>query len=464
MKCGHVLCGKRVVRVVCGVCFVLCWSSLYRHLIGTADDDSLPSKEKLPQAQTSYQTRRPLPRIPQAIVTFRPTPQLQIQVEIFPNWTNRDPHDTIPTRRLYLYSAIVALHGVPANGTEIHFVTFQDGRRPLDLMCCARISPSEPVYSGHKVSIDFPSSDDIPFSPNDVFSVGRVYRCWFPFEPEQFQRGRVTLSPTTSSCPRRREEYLRVHHPVKKTGGLAICAKISYGFRLDPEKLLEWFEIQRLLGVDKIQLFDFSNTEIVYKIFQHYQNTGLLDLLLYKLPGRPWGRSLLNKGVDFARFGHDEELSLWDCRLRLAGYDYVMDVDTDEVIMPRQFMTLKPFLMQQFPKYPKAASLQFKVQFFLDHWAPVKPEAPLLFLRYLNSTYPRPEVSKHVYIPGRTHQCFTHLTFPYKGYVRMFCDVDMMFCDVDMMFCDADDRMFWDVDDRMFWDVDDRVVEILTGC
>ncbi|XP_076435395.1 uncharacterized protein LOC143275290 [Babylonia areolata] len=341
---------------------------------------------------------------------------MDLQVEIFPHWTTKDPHDKTIFPRMYLYSAIMAVHRAPSNGTDIHVVAFQDGKRLQNLTCCAKLAQSQHVHSGMRAKFDF-SYQQMTSTAHNYYTVGVVYRCWFPFSSQELREGHVTLAPT--SCPENEQQYLTVHQPALKPGGLAICAKIAYGVNLNPNKLVEWFETQRILGVDRIQLFDLNNTEMVLRILRHYEDTGLLDLLPYALPGRPWGRSLLNKKGTYARFGDDEELVLWDCRLRLAGYDYVMDVDTDEVIMPRNFKTLKPFFKQQFARHPKACSLSFKVQFFLDHWGPVVPEAPLLFLRYLNSTYPGAQVSKLVYLPCRTHQAKTHVVHPYPGY-RMF--------------------------------------------
>ena len=48
---------------------------------------------------------------------------------------------------------------------------------------------------------------------------------------------------------------------------------------------MEWFEIQRLLGVDHIQIMDADNPEPVQKVFRYYKDMGLLNPLPYELPG-----------------------------------------------------------------------------------------------------------------------------------------------------------------------------------
>ncbi|XP_076452505.1 uncharacterized protein LOC143288103 [Babylonia areolata] len=344
---------------------------------------------------------------------------IPVKVELFPNWTTTNPHDERFTRRVFIYSAIVALHNVPPYGTEIHFVIFQDGRRLLNLTCCAKPSDTDEVYIGHQARLDFSQSEILPnANERDLQLVGAIYSCWFPLSSRRMNGAHATL--TSTSCPRDLSQYLPVHQPVRKPGGLAVCAKIAYGLRLDPNKLVEWFEMQRLLGVDRIQLFDLNNTDIVHKVFKHYQDSGLLDLLPYKLPGRPWGRFVLKDGRDWTRYGDDKVLPIWDCRLRLAGFKYVSTVDMDEFIFPRGFTSLKAFLRQQFDKQKIAAVLKFKPVFFLDHWGPVDPNASLMFLRYLNCTDPKNAVIKTAYLPERTHQAHTHNAYPYKPFTAEF--------------------------------------------
>lgn len=88
-----------------------------------------------------------------------------------------------------------------------------------------------------------------------------------------------------SACPVEDVYYLPVYIPEVVKGGLAICGKVAFGGLLDPVKLVEWFEMQKLLGVDKIQILDFDNSVNVKKVFQYYQETGLLAMFPLKLPG-----------------------------------------------------------------------------------------------------------------------------------------------------------------------------------
>ncbi|XP_070178710.1 uncharacterized protein [Littorina saxatilis] len=345
-------------------------------------------------------------------IIMPPLWQIVLRVEVFPSWTTSDPKDTVFTRRVYLYSAFVALHRAPSTGSYVDIVAFQEGRQLLGLKCCAKIPGQAPSLGGEAV-IDFPAMS-LKHDPasKDLSVFALVFRCQFPLTASQLGAGHVTLSPT--SCPEDERVYLPVGLPVKKPGELALCGKVAYGHELDPRKLVEWFEMQRLLGVDKILIYDLNNNKTVRKIFGHYRETGLLDPLPYKLPGRNWGRVMTSKNCF-----NDRVLSIWDCRLRLAGYDYVMGIDMDEVILPRKALSLKPFFNEQFSKHGQTASLFFNVQFFVEEWGPVNSTAPLIFLQYLNSTSPRRERYKYVYIPSRTHQLQTHTVFSYPGHSGM---------------------------------------------
>lgn len=203
------------------------------------------------------------------------------KVEVFPAWTTLDPHDSL--RRVYLYSAIIALHTKPPAGTDVHFLGFQDGKHPTNLTCCAKLL-DQTVHRGKETTIITFGKGYRSYYDRRVAPVGHIYRCNFPFTAEQLRSAHVTLTKTY--CPENTSRYLKVHAPEVKPGGLAICGKLAYGHMLNTRKLVEWFETQRLLGVDKIQIFSYNISGISLKVFKHYEDLGLLNLLPYKLPGQ----------------------------------------------------------------------------------------------------------------------------------------------------------------------------------
>ena len=80
---------------------------------------------------------------------------------------------------------------------------------------------------------------------------------------------------------------------------------------------------------------------VLCTLHRHYVKSGFLDLQPYELPGRPYNRTMNDKGA--YQFHHDESLAVIECRQRMAGYTYVMSHDLDEFIIPRADVGLKPF-------------------------------------------------------------------------------------------------------------------------
>ncbi|XP_025111713.1 uncharacterized protein LOC112574699 [Pomacea canaliculata] len=219
----------------------------------------------------------------------------------------------------------------------------------------------------------------------------------------------------------------------------------SFGDKLNPNILMEWFEMQRLLGVDKIQLMDLHNPEPIQKVFRYYTDLGLLDLLPYELPGEPAppfiypyplvamsvvtvtltpvsaARAAYNRGLDYGHWvaqqaSHDETFPILDCRQRLAGYTFVLGHDMDEIAIPARHIDLKTFFKEQLQVYPDAAGFYFWTEFFVYDWGPENNNSDITIFRYLNSTPPRWECKKYVYLPNRVSQARTHAFTPRSPY------------------------------------------------
>ncbi|RUS81910.1 hypothetical protein EGW08_010337, partial [Elysia chlorotica] len=94
----------------------------------------------------------------------------------------------------------------------------------------------------------------------------------------------------------------------------------------------------------------------------------------------------------------------------------VLSLDKDEVLVPRQDVTLKALLQRLFLERPNTASLVFPTQFFLTTWDPSHPEEEMVFLRYRRTRTVRWECWKYAFLPGRVRAAVTHEVFPFTGY------------------------------------------------
>ncbi|CAG5118845.1 unnamed protein product [Candidula unifasciata] len=323
-------------------------------------------------------------------------------VSVKPFVLSRSPH-------IYMYSAFVHLPGEADNtadsNTTTSIVITTLGKTRVQLFCC--------ILFRDKKTLQVVTADlyhEYGYYDNEPKAyIARQFICRVPVTSDFLRDSYVTLSSTI--CSNDLQGYIPILHPTRVPGGIAICGKIAHSGGLDPEKTIEWFEVQRLLGVDKILIFDLGNPETIKRVFRYYQNLGILDLQPYELPGEPQNRSLADKFIHTEQFDHDETMPVLECRQRLAGYDYIMGHDADEFIIPRQNVTLKEFLKEQMQKEPNAAGFYFYTQFFVTTWGPTNPEEDLIVKRYRKSTEPLWRAYKYVYQPSRVKSAMTHEFF-----------------------------------------------------
>lgn len=76
--------------------------------------------------------------------------------------------------------------------------------------------------------------------------------------------------------------YSKPKQSLKKNS-FAVCAKIVYG-DYDSEKLLEWFEINRAIGVDHVSMFTYNVTNKTEMVLKHYERTGFLTVNKFDFP------------------------------------------------------------------------------------------------------------------------------------------------------------------------------------
>ncbi|CAG5115940.1 unnamed protein product, partial [Candidula unifasciata] len=246
-------------------------------------------------------------------------------------------------QEIYMYSAVTNRHHPVNNAINIIITTLSASR--ASLQCCV-VLDGKTLYVTPAETFFRYSTSDVAFIANilEFFSDGHLYRarqysCSLPDIGHSAEY--VTL--TSSLCSPDIRDYLKILHPPPVPGGLALCAKIAYNGGLDPEKFIEWVEVQRLLGVDKILIFDLGNPENLTRVFRYYQNQGILDVQPYELPGYPENRTIWGAATATDQFHHDESMAVLECNQRMSGYTFVMSHDVDEFIIPRQDVTLKQF-------------------------------------------------------------------------------------------------------------------------
>ncbi|XP_037091567.1 uncharacterized protein LOC119111841 [Pollicipes pollicipes] len=122
----------------------------------------------------------------------------------------------------------------------------------------------------------------------------------------------------------------------------AVCVKgLSFPDQDLSVRLVEWLEMLRLLGARKVFLYDLEVHPNISKVLRHYQQEGLVEVTPLTLAGEqpnmsPLQRLYLRKKVTNKR--QSELVPYNDCFYRnLYMYEYVVLLDTDEIIMPTAY-------------------------------------------------------------------------------------------------------------------------------
>ena len=119
---------------------------------------------------------------------------------------------------------------------------------------------------------------------------------------------------------------------IETTG---ICVPPLYG-SIQPKAFIEFIELSRILGINKIIFYVFDIQSEIQKILQHYVSLQYIETVSWELPFH-W-KSLWNYG---------QSLAINDCLYRhMNEFDFLAFLDIDEVLVPRtNDKTWKDFLM-----------------------------------------------------------------------------------------------------------------------
>ncbi|XP_041978225.1 uncharacterized protein LOC121732421 [Aricia agestis] len=158
---------------------------------------------------------------------------------------------------------------------------------------------------------------------------------------------------------------------------LHVCVKpFHYSYSRD-EWLIEWFELNRLLGANHFYMYNESLSAPVSCLLEHYQKQGLVTLLPWKLP--IVSKIEIRTEGQFAAFN--------DCLYRsMSSAGWLLVIDVDEVILPRRERTLTALLTALRAAYnppSKAPSaFLFRNAFFYLRWEDdAEAPAPLVTAR-----------------------------------------------------------------------------------
>ncbi|XP_046550209.1 uncharacterized protein LOC124260022 isoform X3 [Haliotis rubra] len=307
----------------------------------------------------------------------------------------------VSEKRNFLFTAYER-QDQPKKSRLIIYLNTMDGSR-VRLDCC--------IFIRNQTRLRTQTKEIYRYGGNAHFHATK-YSCSVPAGTDV-----VSVSLTPSTCSNNMSNYVPIRKPAQVPGGLAICAKTIFGEALRPQRLVEWIEIQKLLGVDKILIFDLDCPENIRKILNYYTRQGIVEVQPHKLPGKIEGvrfRDLSGHRHNHdSQFDNDDNYPLIDCRDRLSGYDWVINTDVDEIVLPRINITLKSFIKDLFAREPLAAGFYFYIMFHYTSWGKTRNHSSgIEHFDYSRSTRPLWNAYKYAYIPHRVNVPITHNVDP----------------------------------------------------
>lgn len=136
--------------------------------------------------------------------------------------------------------------------------------------------------------------------------------------------------------------FLEPSTSVKNKRNFTICVK-DMNFNADiSQSLVEWIETNKILGVDKIDIYIDKLVQASENVLQHYRDKGFVRLFNVPIKYKP-ERSLWQRR-------RDHIITYNDCLYRnLRESEYVIPLDIDEIILPKVADTL-PELIDRLKK------------------------------------------------------------------------------------------------------------------
>ncbi len=283
-----------------------------------------------------------------------------------------------PNMELYLYTAFYDDRPALDNNNAIRLLAI--GELTNETLFCLlwyrnRESPDVmPV----EVTVSGP-----PFSKRGKTFVSYILSCGVL--PQRWPPEYVSIMTPETLVP---ATLVHVHQPLRSQlkKDLLICVPTAKG-DFDPTKLVEWVEYNRLLGVDKIVVYNHSLRAEPARVIKHYSDKQYINYRQYRDP-------FIDK--DNNTFAINHAIVLNDCLYRnVYNFKKIMVLYFDKMIVPRQdkhFIDMINYIDETRhinDALPKCYLFQHSY-FYLD-FNPVSDDPPFVMsTRYLSRLPPDP--------------------------------------------------------------------------
>ncbi len=185
----------------------------------------------------------------------------------------------------------------------------------------------------------------------------------------------VSIVSGDNACDRA-TNMLKLRRPRKeKKGYLSMCVSPRTHFNGDLKeaekvalRLVEWIELQKLLGFEKIFYYVYSVMPSIEAVLRHYEALGLVEIRPFSVtadhPNSPRWRDAFvgwKRGV----WVHFQMVARHDCIFRnMYDYDWIGVADPDEVFVPNKEQTITKLLRRLDARYQNISLVTFRSAFF----------------------------------------------------------------------------------------------------
>ncbi|CAG2192422.1 unnamed protein product [Mytilus edulis] len=179
---------------------------------------------------------------------------------------------------VHVFSAVAQ---AKAEMTHIESIVLNvlDGSKYSNCDCC--------IYGYQKTTIHRENAfvkETFFHNSKKAYMVARQFQC--SVKHTSFKVVNIQLAGKMESC----NISYSVHpvlYPEIKENGFGICTKIAYNY-INPVYLIEWFEYQKMMGVDMVLISLQSLNEAAYKVLRYYEREGIAKLISFpkEMPGK----------------------------------------------------------------------------------------------------------------------------------------------------------------------------------
>ena len=164
--------------------------------------------------------------------------------------------------------------------------------------------------------------------------------------------------------------FLRVRsHVIKEKDrkNFAMCVAPLHGPYNSTTELIQWIEMNRILGADYFMFYNLSTSRYIDHILNYYRRQHLLEVI-------PWNISKFPPGSENEMHYLGQHAAMNDCLMRVKNLSkFAVNCDIDEVMVPHSNLSTWHDIIEH---TPEKGGYLFQNSFFRLNWKNVQNDFP----------------------------------------------------------------------------------------